>query len=149
MSLKRILALLPTDVMDGISKVKSYSDPNPSTLKLLAETALDIKIKTGKNPIDETFHEMAKNSGLKDALDKLRETRFKELSSLTAKIKKQIINTGLKKIKIKFDPKFEDSFIELNAKTYSSNDLKLIKKEIEDLINNKNLDEIFRTYNGN
>ena len=148
-NIQRLLNLLPSDVMDGVSKVLSYSTPNPPTLKLLAETALDIKIKTGKNPLDEKFHELAKNSGIKDAVDKLREIRFEQLALLTSKMKKQISTIGTEHIDIKFDPKFEESFLEINAKIYSISDLENVKKEIEKLIENKKLDTLFKTYNTN
>ena len=125
-NIQRLLDILPSDVMESVSKVLSYSTLNPPTLKLLAETALDIKIKTGKNPLDEEFHELAKNSGIKDAIDKLREVRFEQLSLLTSKMKKQISELKTTHINIKFDPKFEESFLEINAKIYSTDDLSLI-----------------------
>ena len=148
-NIQRLLSILPEDVKDGVDEVLSYSQPNPPTLKLLAETALDIKIKTGKNPLDEKFHQLAKDSGIKDAVDKLRELRNEELSLLTAKIKKQVTELGTSSVSVKFDPRFEDSFLELGARIYSTYDLEKVKKDIEELINNKKLDEVFRTYNGN
>ncbi len=146
-SIKRLLALLPPDLLEAVEKVLTYSKPNPPTLKLLAETALDLKIKTGKNPLDEKFHELASSSGIKDAVDKLRELRFEKITSINTDLKKQISGLGLKNINIKFDTNLEESFIELSSRIYSPEDLNAVKEELASLIEGKGLDKIFKTYN--
>lgn len=146
-SIKRLMALLPPDLMGSIEKVLSYSRPNPPTLKLLAETALDLRIRTGKDPLDAEFHSLAESSGLKDALDRLREKRNKKLASINQEIKKQISALGLKHINLKFDPDLEESFLELSSRIYSSDELKDLVEEIEKLMKEKGLDGIFKTYN--
>ena len=145
--LVRYLLAVPDDIRDSINKILKISNPNPATLKQLVELASDINSKMDINPLSNNeIIDLIKDSGVKDALKKLRRIRMPRTSRIISEINHEIANAGLKTIKIDIDQSFESCGITISASVSSLGDAELLKKELNDITNSGVLERIIKKY---
>ena len=145
--LVRYLTAAPGDIRNSINKILKISSPNPATLKQLVELSLDINSKMDLNPLaDGETIALIKNSGVKDALKKLRRTRMPRTSKIISEINHEIQNAGLKILKIDIDQNFESSNVILSAEISSLGDADILKKELNGITTSGMLEKIIKKY---
>ena len=145
--LVRYIAVAPDNICNSINKILKISSPNPSTLKQLVEITLDINSKMDINPLDDVeIIKLIKNSGIKDALKKLRRIRMPKTSKIISEINQEIQNAGLKTLKIDIDQNFESSNVILSAEISSLADAEVLKKELNDITTSGMLEKIIKKY---
>ncbi|MCX6112338.1 MAG: hypothetical protein NTY22_03495 [Proteobacteria bacterium] len=145
--LLRYLTAIPEDIRDSVNKILKISNPNPATLKQLIELTSDINSKTGSNPLDNKgIIELIKNSGIKDAVKKLRRMRMPKTNKIISEINNEIKNIELKVLKIDFDQSFESRGLTLSADISSLKDAELLKEELNDITASGVLERIIKKY---
>lgn len=145
--LLRYLNIMPEEIKNSIDKILKISKPNISTLKQLLELACDINSKTSRNPLDDKeLIKLIKNSGIKEAVKKLRRIRMPKISQRISDINSLIKKIELKIIKVNFDQSFESQSININAELSSMNDVELLEQDLEKLKVSNVLDKIIEKY---
>lgn len=145
--LLRYLNVVPGEIRLSLDKILKISVPNVSTLKQLLELACDINSKTNKNPLDDKeLIKLIKNSGIKEAVKRLRRQRMPKITQRISDLNSLIQKTELKTIKIEFDQSFESKSININAELSSIDDIERLKQEMDKLKNSKILEDIIRRY---
>ncbi|MEI6080513.1 MAG: hypothetical protein WCQ53_07755 [bacterium] len=145
--LLRYINAVPESIRNSVDKILKISQPNPATLKQLIELAADINSKTGSNPLEEPyFIDLIKDSGIKDAVKRLRRIRMPKLNKLTTDINNEIKNAGLKKLNIDFDQSFESSALNISANIASIKDAEELKDDIERILRSGTLERIIKKY---
>lgn len=141
------LSFAPEDILESIDHILGLWTPGPGALKELLELAIDIKIKTKKNPLsDQNLLDIVKNSGLKELIKNLQGIRYPKLTQLRTKLKNEIKKNTNENISINFDQSFEDDTLNLVISLKSKDSIMALKKDLNKLIATGKLEEILETY---
>lgn len=130
-NLIKLISAVPEKIRKNIDAVLKDFTPNASLLKNYTELLSDINSKGEYEKINFTeLNEIARNSGLKDAVERLSRTRSPKLSNMNTKLKSEIRSLGLSRANIGYDDKFEANGITISANIRSEKDLEKFREEL-------------------
>jgi hypothetical protein len=145
--LVRYIMAVPEEIKSSVNDILKISRPNAATLKQLIELASDINSRHGTNPLDDKdMIDLIRDSGIKEAVKKLRRIRMPKLNKLIFEINNEIKAAGLKMLSIDLDQSFESSGIMISANISSVKDAETAKEELSRIISSGSLERITKKY---